>query len=172
MVVLLILVIHSLLFIVALSFARAYARSARVTLARGERRWECTRRRWGVRGRTAVGSFLLLLTIISDARFSPSEQAERGGGAESTYTHPAHAAPTEHAVLIAHSAASSRALDGAATANLDALDPAVKAADDVARVRSLLQISAFQLIDIVLDDGQLLVQLALLLEGLAEGGSQ
>lgn len=80
MVVLLILVIHSLLFIVALSLARAYARSARVTLARGERRWECTRRRWGVRGRTAVGSFLLLLTIISDARFSPSEQAERGGG--------------------------------------------------------------------------------------------
>lgn len=93
-------------------------------------------------------------------------------GAESTHTHPAHAAPTENAVLIAHSAASSRALDCAATANLDALDPAVKAADDVARVRSLLQISAFQLIDIVLDDGQLLVQLALLLEGLAEGGSQ
>lgn len=97
---------------------------------------------------------------------------QNGEGEESTHTHPAHAAPTEHAVLIAHSAASSRALDGAATANLDALDPAVKAADDVARVRSLLQISAFQLIDIVLDDGQLLVQLALLLEGLAEGGSQ
>lgn len=142
-VVLLILVIHSLLLIVALGFARADARSARVTLARGERWWECTRGRWGVRGRTAVGSFLL--------------------------THPAHAAPTEHAVLVAHSAASSRALDGAATANLDALDPAVKSAHDVARVRSLLQISAFQLKDVVLDDGQLLVQLALLLERLAEG---